>query len=380
MAAPVLPHIRIPADLLPRDGRFGSGPSKVPAGAIARLGAPESASLLGTSHRQDPVRRLVASVRAGMRALWSLPDDVAVVLGNGGASQFWDVAAASLIGEHSQHTVFGEFGGKFAAAVAGAPHLADPDVIEAHPGTRSEPAARAGIDFYALVHNETSTGVVGSAVRPASTDGDAIVAVDATSGAGALPTDHRDWDLYYFAPQKVFASDGGLWCALLNPAARARVADLRAGESPRWRPASLDLGAAIEQSELDQTTNTPAIATLVLLDEQLRWLNDNGGIDFAAGRSGASAAILYDWAERTAWTAPFVTDPALRSPVVGTIDFDPTVPAPLVAATLRANGVVDTEPYRKLGRNQLRIGMFPAVDAADVEALTACIDHVVGRL
>ncbi|MDA8285202.1 MAG: phosphoserine transaminase [Actinomycetota bacterium] len=367
------PDIRIPAGLLPADGRFGSGPSKVPATAVAALaGAP-----LGTNHRQAPVRDLVRRLRAGLRELWALPDGHEVVLGNGGASQFWDVACACLAERRTEHLVFGEFSAKFASAAARAPHLDDPVVVGAEAGAAPpSPSARADVDLYALTHNETSTGVCAPVERPAS---DGLVAVDATSGAGALPWDPAAVDAYYFAPQKVFAADGGLWVAVCSPAALGRAGRLR-DAAGRWVPASLDLTLAAESSRLDQTVNTPSVSTLVLFVAQLEWLLANGGAAFAAARSRASAAVLYGWAERSDFAAPFVADATYRSPVVGTVDLDPAVPAATVTAVLRSNGIVDTEAYRKLGRNQLRVGMFPAVDAEDVRALTSCIDHVVGRL
>jgi phosphoserine aminotransferase len=375
--APPPSDIRIPADLLPADGRFGSGPSKIRPEAVSSL-ADVGASLLGTSHRQAPVRHLVARVRGGLRELFGLPDDHLVVLGNGGTTTFWDVATFCLIAGHSQHLVFGEFSSKFALAAAGAPHVTTAEVIEAAPGTGLQPSGRPGVDLYALTHNETSTGVAVEVGRPAGADAGALVAVDATSGAGVLRWDPAAIDVYYFAPQKVFASDGGLWFAVLSPAAAARVAAVRAGG--RWVPASLDLGLAIEQSALDQTLNTPALATLVLMAAQLDWMLAGGGLDFTARRCERSASILYGWAEARSWAWPFVAKPDDRSPVVGTIDFDASIPAATLAAVLRANGIVDTEPYRKLGRNQLRIGMFPAVEPDDVQALTACIDYIVDRL
>ena len=342
--------------------------------ALARAGP----GLLGTSHRQPPVRDLVGRVRQSLRELFALPDGHLVVLGNGGTTVFWDVATFCLIAAHSQHTVFGEFSSKFALAAKGAPHVNVADVIEAPPGTGVYPVGQPGVDLYALTHNETSTGVALEVGRPDGADAGAVVAVDATSGAGALRWDPHAVDVYYFAPQKVFGADGGLWFAILSPAAVDRVAALRRGG--RWVPASLDLGLAIEQSALDQTLNTPALATLVLMAAQLDWLLAHGGLEFALRRSQQSAGILYGWAEARRWAQPFVAKPDERSPVVGTIDFDPGVPAATLAAILRANGVVDTEPYRKLGRNQLRIGMYPAVDPADVEALTACVDYIVDRL
>jgi phosphoserine aminotransferase len=375
-----LPDIRIPASLLPADGRFGSGPSKVRPEAVAAL-AEAAPRLLGTSHRQAPVRDLVHRARWGLGELWDLPDGHEVALGNGGSTLFWDVAAASLIRSRSQHLVFGEFGAKFAEVAAGAPHLAAPDVLRADPGAPApRPEARGDVDLYALTQNETSTGVAAPVPRPAGADPEALVAVDATSGAGVLPWDPGDVDVYYFAPQKVFAAEGGLWLAALSPAAVTRAEGMRTVGDGRWVPASLDLSLAVEQSRLDQTLNTPALSTLFLFVHQLEWILASGGMAFSAARSGASAAILYGWAEARPFARPFVADPESRSPVVGTIDFDDAVPATVLAGVLRANGIVDTESYRKLGRNQLRIGMFPAVEPADVEALTACIDHVVGRL
>ncbi len=372
---------------MPADGRFGSGPSKVRAEAIAALADPVR-SPMGTSHRQEPVRRLVGRIRAGLRTLWDLPADHRVVLGNGGSTAFWDVATAGLIQRRSQHLVFGEFGAKFAAGVGAAPFVESPDLIEVPAGERAHAVGRAGVDLYALTHNETSTGVLGDIARPDGADPGALVTVDATSAAGAVAFDPKDVDAYYFAPQKCFASDGGLWVAVLSPAAVERAGHLGgaggggAGGSGghRWVPPSLDLPAAIEQSERNQTVNTPAIATLVLFVEQLDWMLDNGGMDFTIKRTETSAACLYGWAEASRYATPFVSDAEARSPVVGTIDFDAGVPAATVAAVLRSNGIVDTEPYRKLGRNQLRIGMYPAVDPTDVEALTACIDYVIGAL
>jgi phosphoserine aminotransferase len=371
------PDIRIPSGLLPVDGRFGSGPSKIRAEAVAALGDP-SRTLLGTSHRQAPVKGVVRSVREGLAELLALPDGYEVVLGNGGTTVFWDVAVFGLVRERSQHLVHGEFSSKFAAAVAAAPHLAEPEVIDAPPGSHGEPKASAGIDSYALTHNETSTGVVMPLERPAGADAGALVLVDATSAAGAVRFDPTEVDVYYLAPQKVLASDGGLWLAACSPAALERIDAIAATD--RWIPTSLDLATALDNSRKDQTYNTPAIATLVLLDQQLQWLNGNGGLEWAANRSDLSAATLYGWAEQRPWATPFVAQPAMRSPVVGTIDLDEAIPAPTVSDVLRANGVLDTDSYRKLGRNQIRIAMFPAVDPADVAALTACIDHVVERL
>ena len=369
-------EIRIPPDLLPADGRFGSGPSKVRPEAVRAL-ADVAGSWMGTSHRQKPVKDVVASVRRGLTDLFSLPDGYEVVLGNGGTTAFWDAATFGLIEERSQHLVFGEFSSKFADAVAAAPHLKDPDRIETEPGTHPVARAADGVDLYALTQNETSTGVAMPLERPAGTDG-ALVAVDATSGAGAMRWRATDVDVYYFAPQKVFAGDGGLWLAICSPAAVERIERISA--SGRWVPASLDLLIALENSRKDQTYNTPALATVFLLDQQLQWFNDNGGLEWSAGRSDRSASILYGWAEASTFATPFVSDPAKRSPVVGTIDLDASVDAPTVSSVLRANGIVDTDSYRKLGRNQLRIGMFPAIDPADVEALTRCVDYVVSQL
>jgi phosphoserine aminotransferase len=369
--------IRIPHDLLPRDGRFGSGPSKVRPEAVAAL-VEAGGTVLGTSHRQSPVKSLVGRIRSGLADLWGLPAGYEVVLGNGGTTAFWDAATFGLIRKRSQHLSFGEFSSKFAQAAGAAPHIGAPEVIESPPGTHPWPVPSGDVDLYALTHNETSTGVMMPLRRPDGGDSDALVAVDATSGAGGLRFDPADVDVYYFAPQKGFASDGGLWLALFSPAAAARVTEIR--DSGRWMPACLDLGIALEQSRLDQTYNTPALATLLLFVHQLEWMLQGGGADFAAGRSERSAEILYGWAESSAYATPFVAKPDERSNVVGTIDFIPSVDAALVAKVLRANGVVDTEPYRKLGRNQLRIAMFPAVDPEDVEALTRCVDHVVGRL
>ncbi len=370
--------IVIPADLLPADGRFGCGPSKVRPEQIDALVA-ASDTVLGTSHRQPAVKNVVGSVRAGLSTLFGLPDGWEIVLGNGGSTVFWDVATFGLIRDRSQHLVFGEFSSKFAEAAAAAPHLGEPTIIKSDTGTHPAATAEDGIDLYALTHNETSTGVAMQLRRPEGTSADsALVAVDATSAAGGLTWNPNEVDVYYFAPQKCFASDGGLWLAACSPAAIERIESI--GASDRWRPASLDLQIALDNSKLNQTYNTPALATLVMLDAQVRWMLDNGGMEFAAGRSAASAATLYSWAEASPYATPFVTDPAHRSNVVGTIDLDDTIDATAVNAALRANGVLDTDSYRKLGRNQLRIGMFPAIDPADVDALTHCIDHVVGAL
>ena len=368
--------IVIPSNLKPVDGRFGCGPSKIRPEALAALSASGN-TILGTSHRQKPVKNVVKRVREGLTSLFNLPEGYEVVLGNGGSTAFWDIATFGLIEERSQHLVFGEFSSKFAAAAKEAPFLGEPTVIKSEPGSHPVAVLEAGIDVYALTHNETSTGVAMPIIRPAGTDG-ALVLVDATSAAGGLMVNAKEFDTYYFAPQKSFASDGGLWIAIMSPSAIARAEKIKA--SGRWVPAFFDLGIAIENSRLDQTYNTPALVTLMLLAEQIEWMNTNGGLSFAAGRSTASSDILYSWAEKTAYTTPFVTDPAMRSKVVGTINFDDAIDATKIAAALRANGIVDTEPYRKLGKNQLRVGMFPAVDPSDVEALTKCIDHVVAAL
>jgi phosphoserine aminotransferase len=362
--------VTIPPDLLPRDGRFGCGPSKVRPEALAALAA-TGTGYLGTSHRQAGVRDVVRRVREGLTSLFALPDGYEVLLGNGGTTAFWDAATFGLVERRSQHCVFGEFSGKFAAATAAAPFLAEPMVVRAEPGTVAEPVADEDVDLNALTHNETSTGAATTIRRPSP---DAFVAVDATSAAGGLRVDPTQFDVYYFAPQKVFASDGGLWLALMSPAALERI-----DRVDRWVPASLDLRIARDNSRLDQTYNTPALATLFLLAEQLDWLHAIGGLEGAARRCDESAAILYGWAEASPYATPFVKDPEHRSHVVGTIDLDPSVDAEYVVKTLRANGIVDTDPYRKLGRNQLRIGMFPAVDPEDVCALTACIDYVVSQ-
>jgi phosphoserine aminotransferase len=367
--------IVIPADIKPADGRFGAGPSKIPAGALDALAA-TGTSLMGTSHRQAPVRDTVGRVREGLRDLFSLPDGYQVVLGNGGATAFWDIATFGLIRERSQHLSFGEFSSKFAKAAAQAPFLADPSVIESEPGSLPSPVAEEGVDAYAWAHNETSTAVMAPVQRVA--DDDSLVLIDATSGAGGLPVDLSEVDVYYFAPQKSFASDGGLWIALMSPAALDRAASIAA--SDRWIPAFFDLPTAIDNSSKNQTYNTPGVATLFLMAQQLDWMNGQGGLDAMVERTTASSDALYGWAERTHYTTPYVADPAHRSLVIGTIDFDESISADAVAATLRANGIVDTEPYRKLGRNQLRIAMYPAIDPSDVESLTACVDFVVGRL
>jgi phosphoserine aminotransferase len=366
--------VEIPPDLKPADGRFGCGPSKVRPEALARLA--EQSDLMGTSHRQQPVRDLVARVRTGLGELFDAPDGYEVALGNGGTTAFWDAAAAWLVRERALHLSYGEFSSKFAKSTAGAPFLADPVVIEAAPGDAPAPIADSQADAIAWAHNETSTGVMVPVERPAGA-GDALVLIDATSGAGGLPVDVGQADAYYFAPQKSFAADGGLWLALLSPAAIERIEHLDSADDGRWQPPFLSLALALENSRKEQTYNTPAVATLFLLADQVEWLLDGGGLEFGVSRSRASSEHIYGWADRSDVAAPFVSDPAKRSLVVGTIDFDDSVDAAALASTLRANGIVDTEPYRKLGRNQLRIGMFPAVDPADIEALTACIDWVL---
>ncbi len=367
-------QLRLPDALKPADGRFGCGPSKVRPEQLTALQATvEGVPVMGTSHRQKPVKAVVGRVREGLRELFALPDGYAVLLGNGGTTAFWDAAAAGLVRERALHLSYGEFSNKFAQVTAGAPFLQDPVVVRAEPGDAPAVQADPSCDVVAWAHNETSTGVMLGVERPAA---DALVLVDATSGAGGLPLQAADADVYYFAPQKCFASDGGLWLALLSPAAQERVAEV-AARGDRWIPEFLSLTTALENSLKDQTYNTPAVATLLMLADQIEWMTGSGGLPFTVGRTRQSSSTLYDWAEASTFAAPFVADPAKRSLVVGTIDFDESVDAAAVAATLRANGIVDTEPYRKLGRNQLRIGMFPAVDPADVEALTRCIDAVV---
>lgn len=363
----------IPADLKPRDGRFGCGPSKVRPEQLTALAA--AGDLFGTSHRQAPIKNLVGRVRDGLRELFSVPDGYEVILGNGGSTAFWDAAAFGLIDKKSLHLTYGEFSAKFASCVAKNPFIGDPIIVKTDPGTAPQPQSDPSVDAVAWAHNETSTGVSVAVQRPA---GDALVLIDATSAAGGLPVDIADTDAYYFAPQKNFAGDGGLWLAIVSPAALARIEAI--GASDRWVPDFLSLPTAVENSLKNQTYNTPAIATLILLAEQIDWLNGNGGLDWAVKRTEDSSQRLYSWAEASSFATPFVTNPALRSRVVGTIDFSDSVDAAAVAKVLRANGIVDTEPYRKLGRNQLRIGMFPAVEPDDVSALTSCVDWVVGQL
>jgi phosphoserine aminotransferase len=368
-------EIDIPAALRPVDGRFGCGPSKVRPEQLAAI-AGQSAGLMGTSHRQKPVKELVGRVRTGLGELFSLPDGYEVMLGNGGTTAFWDAATFGLVRERALHLTYGEFSSKFAKATGGAPFLADSIVVSSEPGDAPAPTSDPSADVVAWAHNETSTGVM-VPVRRVGDDGQ-LVLIDATSGAGGLPLDAAQADVYYFAPQKCFAADGGLWLALLSPAAVARIEEIAA--SGRWVPEFLSLPTALDNSRKDQTYNTPAVATLILLEQQLDWMNANGGLDWCVARTTESSSALYDWAQRTEYTTPFVADPAKRSLVVGTIDFDESIDAAQVAKALRANGILDTEPYRKLGRNQLRIGMFPAVEPDDVRALTACIDFVVEQV
>jgi len=364
---------KIPADLKPADGRFGCGPSKVRTEALAKLA--ERADVMGTSHRQAPVRDLVGRIRSGLGELFQLPEGYEVALGNGGTTAFWDAAAAWLVRRRALHLSYGEFSQKFARVTAAAPFLEDPIVVEAEPGDAPDPRVDPDADAIAWAHNETSTGVMVEVRRPGPA-GDALVLVDGTSGAAGLPLDASQADAYYFAPQKSFGAEGGLWLALLSPAAIERIGQLDSARD-RWQPAFLSLSTALENSRKDQTYNTPAVATLLLLADQIEWMLAGGGLEWCVQRTGASSGHLYGWAEGTDFAHPFVADPRKRSLVVGTIDFEKSVDAAALAATLRANGIVDVEPYRKLGRNQLRVGMFPAVEPADVEALTACIDWVV---
>jgi phosphoserine aminotransferase len=371
------PDIALPDDLLPHDGRFGCGPSKVRPDAVEML-AGSAPHFLGTSHRQATVQFKVSELRNGLAELLSLPDGYEVLLGNGGTTAFWDAATFGLIDGRSQHLAFGEFSSKFATAAGAAPFLDDPQVIAADPGDHPLPEATAGVDAYCLTHNETSTGVAMPLERPSGTDDGALVLVDATSAAGGLRFDPSQVDVYYFAPQKCLASDGGLWIAACSPAAIERIERIAA--SDRWVPAFLDLGIALDNSRKDQTYNTPALATLFLATEQVMWILENGGLEFSAGRCDRSAATIYDWADAHEHATPFVSDPAKRSHVVATIDFDDSIDAALVAKVLRENGILDTEPYRKLGRNQLRVALFPAIEPDDIAALTRCVDHVLERI
>ncbi|HEY2771980.1 MAG TPA: phosphoserine transaminase [Solirubrobacteraceae bacterium] len=378
--------LQIPEQIKPVDGRFGSGPSRVRPAQLKHL-AGEGAKVMGTSHRQKPVKQLVGQVREGLRDLFGLPDGYEVALGNGGTTAFWDAATASLVREQSLHLTYGEFSSKFAACTKAAPFLDEPVVIDAPAGDAPDPTAITDEqpDVVAWAQNETSTGVMVPVVRPSTGNTDQLVLIDATSGAAGLPTDVTNADAYYFAPQKGFASDGGLWLALLSPAAQERINQIEADRpsatsSERWIPDFLSLKTAVENSVKNQTYNTPAIATLYLLADQLDWIHERGGLDAMVQRTTASSTHLYEWARRHPHATPFVKDDNKRSLVVGTIDFDDEIDAASVAATLRANGIVDVEPYRKLGRNQLRVAMFPATDPADVQALTACIDYVLEQV
>ena len=369
--------IRIPADMLPADGRFGAGPSKVRKAQVDAL-AGVWQSYLGTSHRQKAVKSEVGRLRAGLRDLFSLPEGYEVVLGNGGSTAFWDVANFGLIEDRAQFLSFGEFGAKFASGAKKAPHLGDPTIITADPGSAPAFAAEAGIDAYCSPHNETSTGVAVTPQRVDGADAGALMLIDATSGAGGLAVDASQFDTYYFAPQKSFGSDGGLWIALMSPAALERSARIKA--SGRWIPDFLDLETAVDNSRKDQTYNTPALATIFMMAEQVNWFNGNGGLDWCTARTAESSGVLYEWAEKTSVATPFVADPLQRSAVVATIDIDDSIDATAITSALRANGIVDTEPYRKLGRNQLRIAVFPAVEPDDVRALTGCLDYVISQL
>jgi phosphoserine aminotransferase len=369
--------LSIPAKLLPQDGRFGCGPSKVRPAQIDYL-ASVGRTVLGTSHRQAPVRNLVGQIRDGLADLFSLPDGYEIILGNGGSTAFWDIAAFGLVRQHAQHLAFGEFSAKFASVTQKAPFLSDSTIIKGEPGTLSTPTAEVGVDVYAWAHNETSTGVMAPVSRVDGADEGALVLIDATSGAGGLPLDIAESDVYYFGPQKCFAADGGLWLAAFSPAALARVDEIAA--SGRWVPDFFSLPTAISNSRLNQTYNTPAVSTLALLSNQIDWINRQGGLDWAVKRTTDSSSRLYEWAEATAYTSPFVADPSARSLVVGTIDFTDEVDAASVAMVLRANGVVDVEPYRKLGRNQLRVGMFPAVDPGDISKLISSIEYIVSQI
>jgi phosphoserine aminotransferase len=366
-----MPSLEIPRNLLPADGRFGCGPSKVRREQVEHLRA--HADLLGTSHRQAPVKNLVGRVRSGLADLFRIPDGYEVLLGNGGSTAFWDMAAFSLISQRSENLAFGEFGAKFAAAAA-APFLETPHVIQVPGGQRAEVEVLEGIDLYAWTHNETSTGVM-APVKRVHGDPGALTVIDATSAAGGVLFDAAEADVYYFAPQKNLASDGGLWFALVSPAAIERIERIAA--SDRWIPEVLSLKNALDNSRLDQTLNTPAIAPLLLLENQVDWINGNGGLAWADARTTESSGLLYEWADAASFATPFVTDPADRSQVVATIDFDESIDAAAVAKTLRANGIVDTEPYRKLGRNQLRVATFTAIEPDDVRALIASIDWVL---
>jgi phosphoserine aminotransferase len=370
-------EIVIPAELLPVDGRFGAGPSKVRPEQIQAL-VEKSVSIMGTSHRQKPVKNEVAALRAGLAEMFTLPAGYEVVIGNGGTTAFWEIATFGLLRDRAQFLTFGEFGSKFASSANAAPFLGEQTVIKSEPGDAPVFAPEPGLDAYCTPHNETSTGVAIPPVRPAGADKDALVLIDATSGAGGLPVDLSQVDVYYFSPQKCFASDGGLFVAIMSPAAIARAEEIKA--SGRYIPAFLDLMTAIENSRLDQTYNTPALATILMMNEQIKWFNANGGLDWCVSRTKESSDAIYDWATASSYATPFVADPAKRSQVVATVDFDESIDAEVVAKVLRANGVVDTEPYRKLGRNQLRISVFPAVEPSDVRQLLKCIDFVIAQL
>jgi phosphoserine aminotransferase len=369
--------IRIPTDLLPADGRFGSGPSKVRKDQVDALAAVWQ-TYLGTSHRQKTVKSQVGRLRQGLAQLFALPEGYEVVLSNGGATAFWDTASFGLIRDRAQFLSFGEFGSKFASGAKKAPHLGDPVILTSDPGSAPVFEPAAGLDAYCSPHNETSTGVAITPTRVSGGDADALMMFDATSGAGGLAVDPAEFDVYYFSPQKSFGSDGGLWVALMSPRAIERAAEIK--ESGRWIPDFLSLQTAIDNSRLDQTYNTPALTTIFLMAEQVDWFNANGGLDWAAGRSAESSGVIYDWAESSDVATPFVTDPALRSNVVTTVDIDDAVDATLITKALRLNGIVDTEPYRKLGRNQLRIAVFPAVEPDDVRRLVSSIDYVIAQL
>lgn len=387
MSSVTATNITIPDELLPADGRFGAGPARIRTAQIEALSS-AAADVLGTSHRQAPVKNLVGRIRTGLAELFNLPSGYEVVLGNGGSTAFWDVAAFGLVRERAAHATFGEFGQKFAKATDEAPHLQDSLILKVEPGTSAIPSpasfaeatgtSDATADVYAWPHNETSTGVATTIARPEGIDEDALVVIDATSGAGGLPVDITATDVYYFAPQKNMGSDGGLWVAIMSPKAIARAQEIK--DSGRWIPASLDLVTAIENSRKNQTYNTPAVATLLLLAEQIEWINGNGGLEWATARTRETSGLVYDWADAAEVAHPFVENPEDRSSVVTTIDFDDSVDAALVASVLRNNGIVDIEPYRKLGRNQLRIATFVSVDPDDVKALLASIDFVIDAL
>ena len=372
-----IPEIKIPAELLPADGRFGAGPSKIRAEQIQAL-VDKSLTILGTSHRQKPVKKEVAALRTGLAELFSIPSGYEVVIGNGGTTAFWEIATFGLLRDRAQFLTFGEFGSKFASSAKAAPFLGEQSVIKSEPGDAPNFEPQSGIDAYCTPHNETSTGVAIPPVRPTGADKDALVLIDATSGAGGLPVDLSQVDVYYFSPQKCFASDGGLFVAIMSPAAIARAEEIKA--SGRYIPAFLDLMTAIENSRLDQTYNTPAVATIVMMNEQIRWFNANGGLAWCVARTKESSGAIYDWAQTSEFASAFVSDPAKRSQVVATIDFADSIDAEVIAKVLRANGIVDTEPYRKLGRNQLRISVFPAVEPSDVRQLLKSIDFVIANL